>query len=286
MRTLILLLLKRSSWILFLLMELFCAFLVVRFNADNSRKQILSATESYFVGRTYQNVNGVKKYFNLNAVADSLAAENAILRNQLAYSRYINIAHQDTFVKVQVDSLGGDSIIMNFEYVDAEVINNSVASANNYFTLNRGASHGIGKSMGVLSAHGTVGIVVSVSKHFARVKSVLNRNLKVSGNVLVNNKAYFGSLAWQDNNPQYLDMSNVPKYANISKGDSIVTNGFSTVFPEGYLIGYVDSYNVPPGSSSYQIKVRLAEDMTSLRRVYVAKNLMKEEQQTLEQDDE
>ncbi|HHB79685.1 MAG TPA: rod shape-determining protein MreC [Saprospiraceae bacterium] len=284
MRTLILLLLKRSSLLLFLVMELICAVLVINYN--KKQKDIFIASSNFFAGKFYSQVNAVQGYFYLNAIADSLSNENKMLRDQLASSRYINIAEQDTFVRVRVDSLGGDSILVQFVYTDAEVINNSVASANNFFTINRGSLHGIKKSMGVVSAHGAVGIVSSVSPHFSTVRSLLNRDIKVSGNVLVEGKAFFGSLSWQNHDYRFLDMDFVPKSTKIAIGDSVVTNGFSSVFPQGYLIGKIDTFYVPPGSGYYKIKVKLAEDMTSLRRVYVANNLLKDEQKNLEEANE
>jgi len=73
---------------------------------------------------------------------------------------------------------------------------------------------------------------------------------------------------------------------SLGKIADIFYNGFSSVFPEGYLIGKVDTFYVPPGSGYYKIRVNLAEDMTSLKRVYVANNLLKEEQLKLEATDE
>lgn len=284
MYTLLQLLLKRSSLILFLVLELICAILVI--NSNQKQGEIFQNTSNFFSGRVNNNIKGVKDYFFLNAIADSLSNENAVLRSKLASSRFINIPHQDTFRRVRVDSVRGDSILVKFLYVNAQIINNSTASANNYFTIDRGRIHGVQKSMGVVSANGVVGIVTAVSDHMSKVKSILNRDLKVSGNVLVNGKPYFGSLSWQSHDRRYVNMDYVQKYSKISKGDSIVTSGFSTVFPEGYLIGKVDSFYILPGNSDYKIRVKLSEDLSSIQRVYVAINLMKDEQLKLEAEDE
>ena len=284
MRSLILLILKRSSMLLFLIMELLCAVLVINYNSNQG--EIFLTSSNFFAGKLYNNVNSVKGYFNLNEVADSLATENEMLRNQLASSRYINIPYQDTLRKVQVDSLGQDSVLVQFYYTNAKVINNSVASSNNYLTLDRGAQHGVQKSMGVVSAHGIVGIVAAVSTHFATVKSILSKDLKISGNIYVDGIPFSGSLTWQSHDHRFLNMDYVPKYAKIAQGDSVLTSGFSTVFPEGYSIGQVDTFFVPPGSAYYKIRVQLSEDMTTIRRVYVANNLLKEEQKKLEATNE
>ncbi len=284
MRSLILLILKRSSLILFLIMELICALLVINYN--KKQNEIFLTSSNFFAGKLYSTLNVAKEYFELSDVADSLSYENEMLRNQLASSRYINIPFQDTMRRVLPDSLGGDSVLVHFTYIHATVINNSVASSNNYLTLNRGRLHGVERSMGVVSAHGIVGIVTAVSNHFSTVKSILSRDLKVSGNIFVDGTPFSGSLTWQSHDHRFMNMDYVPKYAKIEQGDSVLTSGFSTVFPEGYSIGKVDTFFVPPGSAYYKIRVRLEEDMTTIRRVYVANNLLKEEQLKLESENE
>ncbi len=278
--------LKRSSLFLFLLLELFCAFLVINYGKSDHQRRIFIASTNFFAGKVYYHFDKLRRIANWGADIDSLSNENAQLRNQLPSSHYVNIPYRDTVHLVRLDSIGKDSVITQYVFLPAGVINNSLVSTKNYFTLNKGGLHGIDKSMGVIGTHGVAGIVSTVSPHFARVMSILNRDANISALVLAGGKGYFGTITWDGRDVRFVNMNYVPKSAPIQTGDSVVTSGYSTIFPPDQLIGTVDTFNVPSGSPSYQIRVRLAEDMTSLRRVYVIENLMKDEIKQLEAQDE
>lgn len=63
-----------------------------------------------------------------------------------------------------------------------------------------------------------------------------------------------------------------------------MTSGYSTIFPKGILIGKVESFEVVPGSNSYDIVVKLFKNISSLQYVYVIKNVLAEEQLNLEKE--
>ena len=69
----------------------------------------------------------------------------------------------------------------------------------------------------------------------------------------------------------------MPKIANIKIGDTIVTGGMSTIFPENINIGVVFKLDSLSAGNYYKIKVKLTNDMTSLRNVYVINNTHKKE---------
>ena len=84
--------------------------------------------------------------------------------------------------------------------------------------------------------------------------------------------------------PQRMVLESVPKHQFISKGDTVMTSGYSTIFPKGILIGKVESFEVVPGSNSYDIVVKLFKNISSLQYVYVIKNVLAEEQLNLEKE--
>ena len=55
-------------------------------------------------------------------------------------------------------------------------------------------------------------------------------------------------------------------------GDSIVTSGFSSTFPENIPIGKIKSYSLNETKDLYIINVELFNDMTNLRHVHVVRN--------------
>ena len=73
------------------------------------------------------------------------------------------------------------------------------------------------------------------------------------------------------------DLYDIPKYAEVHKGDSIVTSGFSTIFPPDIPLGMIDRFKIKRGSDVYSIKVRLFTETPTLSYVYVIQRKDREE---------
>jgi rod shape-determining protein MreC len=200
-----------------------------------------------------------------------LVNENNLLHNQL-----------DQYKQMTMNQpvLSATTTGRKYTYTQARIINNSVNRQYNYITLNRGKNHGIRPEMAVISSQGIVGMVYSASGNFSTVISVLNRDFRLSAKIKKNN--YFGSLSWDGNNPRTAILSEIPYHVNIQKGDTIVTSGYSTIFPEGILVGTVTSFEVEE-SNFFRIEVELSVDFNQLNWVYVIRNLLEEEQNHLEE---
>ena len=83
-------------------------------------------------------------------------------------------------------------------------------------------------------------------------------------------------------NPDYGILTDIPRTAKVMKGDSVVTSGYSTLFPENIMIGYVSNVGSLPSSNFYAIRVRFSTNFYNLQYVYVIKNLLGDEQKKLE----
>lgn len=271
MRNLLLFLWRHFNLILFILMQIFSIILMVNNNSFQRSSAISSANR--VAGSFYAMVNTVEGYFNLRETNMLLAEENARLHSisPAAYAKYINqkVTVMDTVYKQQ------------YEYVFANVVNNSVGRRNNYLTLDKGSLHGIKPEMAVITASGIVGITKDVSPHFSSVLSVLNKEARISAKIRKND--FFGSLYWEGNNYAYGTLTDIPTHAGIRKGDTIVTNAYSRIFPNNIMIGFIESFSVKPGDNFYSIKVRFSTDFKNISQVYVIKNLLKEEQKSLEE---
>ena len=77
-------------------------------------------------------------------------------------------------------------------------------------------------------------------------------------------------------------LKDIARHVKIAKGDTIVTSTFSSIFPEGILIGTVLDFEAKEGDNFYTISVRLSTDFSNLSSVYIVENIMKGEQQLLE----
>jgi len=262
-------LLRYQVLFLFLLFEIFSFVLLVN-NSLFQRAKVVSYT-SDMTNVLNGHITSFMQYLHLKEENTSLSDENAKLKNQLDW--YLS---KDTLVKAaSLDTTHG----LRYSYTMAEVVNNSTSKQHNYITLNRGTVHGIRPEMGVMSSNGIVGVVLSTSKNYSVVVSMLNLNFRVSARL--KRTGYFGSLSWDGKDARYMNLSDIPQQAKIKAGDTVETSGYSTIFPEGVFVGVVESYKVQ-GGNFFQLKVNLKNNFKNLRYVHIISDFRKKEKETLE----
>ena len=242
------------------------AFLLIVQNNKYQSASFLNSS-NYVAGEIYSSVTSATQYLNLGVVNEQLANENAQYRN-LMRSSYV--FYHDT-TKAVVDTIRNQK----YTFKQAKVINNSVNRQDNYITLNKGSLHGIKPDMAVITSNGIVGVVRAVSKNFSSVISVLNSNMRISAKLRKSD--YFGSLSWTGSDYRFATLSEVPTHVKIAKGDTIVTSGFSGIFPEDIPVGVVEEVELPEGSNFYEITVKLKTDFKNISYVYVVNNLLRKE---------
>lgn len=270
MRSLFLLLWRNNFTLLFILLWSLCFFLI--FSNNNFQQIAFINSTNRAVASVLEVVNYFKEYINLKENNTSLARENANLKSVLPESFYNNQA-----LKVAVS----DTVYsQQYTYLTARVVNNSVNRRNNFLTLDKGRMHGVQKDMGVISSSGVVGIIKDVSEHYSTVMSVLHKNTKISARFKNNN--YFGSLVWEGDNSRTGTLLEIAKHVKFDKGDTIVSTVYSSVFPEGIMIGTVNDWEIKPGDNFYKINIKLSTNFYNLSHVYIVNNLHKQEQQELE----
>lgn len=273
MRNLIFLLIKFGGVISFLLLEIICFSLVVKNN--NQQKAIYDSNMESLSGAVDNRMNWAFSFMKMADVADSLAAENAILRAELKNARFLN-----TILK---DSTYNKDSLQQYVYTSAKVTKNQVKNANNYIRINRGSKHGIQPHRGVIGSGvegGIVGVTIATSSYHSKILSLLNRNSRTSVEIKRNRE--FGSLVWKGFDPRYFRMEDVPKYVDVQRGDTIQTSGYSDMFPRGIIVGTVDSVWLEAGSNIFGINVRLVNDLRKTSYVYVVNDLMQADISELE----
>lgn len=277
MRYLIAFLKRHAIFFLFLLLEGIALIWIVQHH--RYQRSVLSEYTNQLTGSVFMAVNNASEYIALKDINEKLIKENASLRNRLKSSVIItdtaNKSSQDTLSFVSMDS----SYKQYYVYEPAKIIHNTVHKANNYIMINKGEKHGIEPDMGIVGPKGTQGIIINTSKHFSWAMSMLHSNIKISAKLKKNDQ--MGTVSWGGNSYTNGVLTDIPAHINISSGDTIVTSGFSNIFPEGLLIGIVDDVDVNSGRNLYNISFRFAEDFNSLQYGYVIKNLFREEQQLL-----
>ena len=105
--------------------------------------------------------------------------------------------------------------------------------------------------------------------------SILNQDIKI--NAKFKNSNVFGSLFWTGESPNEMELADISVINPVQVGDTLVTGGMSSYFPEGIVIGKVNTVERPNNGGYYSITVELINNMTDLNYVYVIGNRNREE---------
>jgi rod shape-determining protein MreC len=267
-------LVRNYSFLLFLAIEVYTISLLMRENPYQN--SIFFNSTQNVTGSYFEVIADLKNYFNLSQNNDSLIQENAELLkelNNLKLAMSQSNLNADTNFRV----LG---VPEWYHFIPAKVVNNTITKQNNFITINKGAKDGIKPEMGVISTNGIVGIVQSTSENYSVVLSLLNNNVRISAKSARTND--FGSLVWDGESTTLADLLDIPNHAVVEVGDTIETTSFSSIFPEGVLIGVVQETVINPGDNFYSIKVLLSTPFQNLQNVYVVENKFIEEKKDLE----
>ena len=213
----------------------------------------------------------VTDYFHLKGINDDLQRRNALLEQELLAMR----AEVTDLRLLLPDTAQMQPRLRQFDYVLAHVISNSIAQTNNYITINRGSADGVKPEMGVVDKNGVVGIVNVVGRHSARVISLLNPHMRLS--CKLRGSEYFGSMVWDGKSPEMAVLEELPKHLQYAVGDTIVTSGYSAVFPEGIIVGTVEGRARDDRESFVSLKVRLTTNFSQLSTVRVMTNNLADE---------
>ena len=247
--------------IIFLLLQGYSINLYLKNNTFQNN--ILLEKTSNYTGKVYDFSNNIKEYFQLKNINNQLMSENSKLHNLYSNNK-INYLSDEK----------------DFNYLSAKVINNSIYKRNNYLTINKGEKHGIKDGMGVISTNGVIGIVHSTSENYALIISILNKQSAIS--ICLKKQNNYGSLKWKGFNYKEANIESIPNHVKITLGDTIITNGYSTIFPSEINIGTVKSSNTNNETGNQDIIIDLFTDFNNIKYVYVVKSQNSREQLKLE----
>ena len=270
MRNLLIFITKYNAFFLFLIFEISSLVIYIKYNSFQKASFINSSNN--VTGYLYTQKSDLDAYLSLKDVNDSLARENAVLRNQLKSSFYI-----DTIAKRKVD----DTIYkVQYVYTVARVINNSTNRSYNYLTIDRGSKDGIAVGMGVICSTGIVGKVVYVTPHLANVQSMLNKDTRFS--VMLAKNKEIGSIRWGDDlDPHKGLLMDVNNNAQPQYGELVVTSGYS-LFPAGIPVGKISNLHPKEGGASLNMEITFSVDYSKLQYVDVVDYKQAQEQAGLE----
>ncbi len=269
-------LIKHNHWFLFILLEGISFVLLFSFNRYQNAAMFTSANE--FAGNIYSFMSDVDGYFGLSDENEALVEQNRVLINEIEQLKQELASFKDS-TALATNSfaalLKGD-----YRFNTARAVNNSLNKVNNFITIDKGKNDGINSEMGVFNDKGVIGIIYKTSDNFSLVMPLLNSKSMLSCRVKGSNS--FCTLRWNGEELQYSYLIDLPRYAIFQQGDTVVTSGFSSIFPADIPVGEIERLEDSDDGMFYRARVRLFVDFASIDNLFVVGNGNKLEQDTLE----
>ena len=254
---------RHYQWAIFVVLEIISMVLLTQYNSYQG--SVWFSTANVVVGKVYEGTSKLTSFFSLTKANEDLARRNFYLERQVTQLRRLYgeaTQKEDAKDRQQIDTL------RSYQLLSAKVISSELDKVNNLMTIDKGSADGVEEGMGVVCGKGIVGVTYLTSAHYSVVIPVLNgRSSRIS--CAIRGHDYFGVLRWYGGDAGHAFVEDIPRHARFKKGDWVETNGYSSIFPAGVLVGQiVEVYNSRDGLS-YKLKVRLSTDFGNLRDVMV-----------------
>lgn len=240
-----------------------------------------SGAQSFFVSkgahalmaRLWGGSQTVGYYFSLAKTNDELAARNFELSQEVLAWR--NAAEQE-----KRDSITRSiAKVGEFCYKSGTIVKISSNKQHNYLIIGQGSKDGIVPNTGIITERGVIGIVDSVGDHYSFARSFMNTDFSLSARI--GRDGAVGPLVWDGKTSTGAILKEIPLQYRFEPGDTVFTSGYSSLFPADIPIGQTGESRIVNGAT-YEIRVRLFQDMGSLRYVTLVNNFSREEIESLE----
>lgn len=260
----------------FFLIFIVLEFFAVKYYLDNSAYSNSVSLSAVLTNGTINLVQDkiykAKMFFFLGQENRALNEEISSLRDQLVNHKFDTLPFSENWIL-------SDSV-NKFNFKAVKVVNNSYVKSNNFITIDQGIKDGVKPNMSLIANGAIVGYVVDCSDNYAVAISVLNMRFRTSGQDILG--TYSGSVSWDGLNINEVVMSEIPKYANINIGDTIVTTSYSARFPKNINIGIVKSVELI-NATYHEARLTLCNNFTMLNYLQLVDNIEYEEQNELEE---
>jgi rod shape-determining protein MreC len=238
---------------MFLILEVLCIILLVN-NLPYQKRKLVSVGNA-ISGKFFKSKTNFTNYFSLKEENQLMMDHNAMLMSML----YID------------NITSTDSVSADYRFIPANVINNSIYHPNNFILIDKGRKDGIKKDMGVISANGIVRKVANVSDNYASVISMLHPYSVISARFTENQ--HLANVSWETTDYRFGTVKDIPLHLFPQKGDTLVTSGFSNIYPADIMIGTIEEMIDNNSKDFNTAKIRFSTNFSTLRHVYVIENL-------------
>ena len=231
----------------------------------------IHAFHAFFWG----GAENIRDYFSLKKQNAALAEENFRLSQTIRAYKELTGREMD-----------GDSIpetTGGYRYIHADAVKISNNRMHNYLILDKGSEDGVEELSGVITSNGIVGIIDAVGKRYSYARSFKNSGMVVSARI--GKEGPTGEIMWDGISSNGAVLREIPHHIAVQPGDTVYTSGFSSIFPPDIPLGVTGESTVVNGST-FNVKVTLFTDFSSIRYVTIVHNTDNGEIKELEGRDE
>jgi len=200
-----------------------------------------------------------KTVTQLNAIIKDLTLEKESLKAQLieqeALFQFNNSIEEIKNFKARYDTkhaLLGHIIMRRF-----------TAQEQSFF-IDIGSSQGVVADMAVVYKNHILGKVEQVYPYYSKVLSITDRRCKISAYCA---KSKTQGILQGSNTLESFELTHVDRLKKLIEQEEIFSSGEGTVFPKGFLLGAIDSFE--PEGVHYRITVKPALDFSTIEYCYV-----------------
>ncbi|MFA7360289.1 MAG: rod shape-determining protein MreC [Candidatus Kapaibacterium sp.] len=241
------------------------------FSNDNTQIRFLRAIAVGMFGTVQSGISSIPNVFELQE-------ENKILReNNIRLSNDVANLKEARLENIRLSNLLSFKENSGLGLVSAKIVNKSVFQTRNTITINVGEGDSLNINMPVITDAGLVGRIVSMSKNYSIAQILYNKDLRIT--VKVQRSRVDGILLFDG--VSELNISNVPKTADVQIGDVIITSEYSNLFPSGIPVGIVtETGNLD--NLFMRIVIQPLVNFNTLENVFVLKSFPNKEKYLLE----
>lgn len=258
---------KHLHWVIFIALEVLCFVLLFSYNSFQG--SVYLSTAGDVTARLLKGKDKLTSYFGLVEKNQALAIQNAQLQQRIVELEMLNDLHQ-------LDSLAQTEALQRvyrsgYHIRPAQIIDKSINKTDNYLTIDRGTADGLKPDMGVVGVDGVVGTIFKCTEHYSLVMPLLNSDSYTSCKVFGSKD--IGILQWHGGDSRYATLHDLPRHSVVELGDTIVTSGNSSYFPEGVMMGTVEEARPSSDGQYMTLKVKLSTQFAHLEHVFVVSKM-------------
>lgn len=208
----------------------------------------------------------IKQKFVWMRVIFNALNENRSLRENVLYLTLENSRLKEAEIEnLRLRKMLGFGVTDSLRYLPAMVVSRGFHQIVNSLQINVGNNNSVKKNMPVITEKGLVGKIYLVGNKNSLVEMMTDVNFKVSAKLL--NSRATGIIQWKNDN--IFEMNYVLKGFKVSVGDTVITSGYSQIYPPKIPVGIVSDVTDNNPEIFKRITVKSFVDFSLVEEVFI-----------------